>query len=122
MRGAIQDRRLQRVSRGHGPGGISRARLHLEAGEGELSKLSKDRVGDNFIRLYLRYVDPNRPQIESGFFEKRSLASLPASESKLAQQFESLVLNNTRRLIERAGVPLAEVVSANPFFQRATRT
>lgn len=89
---------------------------------GELSKLSKYRLEDNFIRFYLRYVASNPPKTESGFFENRSLASLPAWESMLALQFESLVLNNTRRVIERLGVPLEDVVFANPFLQRATRT
>lgn len=88
---------------------------------GELSKLSKYRLKDNFIRFYLRYVAPNRPKIESGFFESRSLASLPGWEGMLALQFESLVLNNSRKVIERLGVPLEDVVFANPFFQRTTR-
>jgi uncharacterized protein len=89
---------------------------------GELSKLSKYRLRDNFIRFYLRYVAPNQPRIESGFFENRSLASLPAWEGMLALQFENLVLNNSRGLIQRLGLPLEDVVFANPFFQRATRT
>lgn len=88
---------------------------------GELSKLSKYRLKDNFLRFYLRYVAPNRPKIEHGFFEKRSLASLPSWESMLALQFENLVLNNSRMVIDRLGVPLEDVVFANPFFQRATR-
>lgn len=89
---------------------------------GELSKLSKYRLKDNFIRFYLRYVAPNRPKIESGFFESRSLASLPGWDTILALQFENLVLNNSRKVIERLEVPLEDVVFANPFFQRPTRT
>ncbi|MGH8295082.1 MAG: AAA family ATPase [Steroidobacteraceae bacterium] len=88
---------------------------------GELSKLSKFRLKDNFIRFYLRYVAVNRPRIERGFFESRSLASLPGWEGMLALQFENLVLNNSPRLIERLGVPLEDVVFANPYFQSATK-
>jgi AAA+ ATPase superfamily predicted ATPase len=38
---------------------------------GEISKLSRYRLKDNFLRFYLRYVTPNRPAIEKGFFEGR---------------------------------------------------
>ncbi|MHB1541640.1 MAG: AAA family ATPase [Steroidobacteraceae bacterium] len=89
---------------------------------GEVSKLSRYRLKDNFIRFYLRYVAPNSAKIESGLFENRSLASLPGWESMLALQFENLVLNNTHVVIGHLGVPREEIVFANPFFQRTTRT
>ncbi len=88
---------------------------------GEVSKLSRYRLKDNFIRFYLRHVAPNRPRIQSGLFENRSLASLPGWESMLALQFENLVLNNMHVVIDRLGIPREEIVFANPFFQRATR-
>jgi uncharacterized protein len=87
---------------------------------GEISKLSHYRLKDNFIRFYLRYVAANRPRIESGLLEKRSLASLPGWDSMLALQFENLVLNNTHRVIQCLEVPLEDVVFASPFFQRRT--
>jgi len=88
---------------------------------GEVSKLSRYRLKDNFIRFYLRYVAPNRPRIESGLLENRSPVSLPGWDGMLALQFENLVLNNTYVVIDRLGVPREEVVFASPFFQRATR-
>ena len=87
---------------------------------GEISKLSHYRLKDNFIRFFLRYVAPNRPRIESGLFESRSLASLPGWESMLALQFENLVLNNSRKVIDRLNVPPEDVIFANAFFQRKT--
>jgi len=87
---------------------------------GEVSKLSHYRLKDNFIRFYLRYVAPNRPRIESGLLENRSLVSLPAWESALALQFENLVLNNSRKVIQCLDVPPEDVVFASPFFQRKT--
>ncbi len=88
---------------------------------GEISKLSRYRLKDNFLRFYLRYVTPNRPAIEKGFFEGRSLTSLPGWESLLALQFENLVLNNVSTVIKKLGVLMPDVVFANPFFQRKTR-
>ena len=87
---------------------------------GEISKLSHYRLKDNFIRFYLRYVATNRPRIESGLFEGRSLASLPGWDSMLALQFENLVLNNGRKVIECLDLPLEDVAFASPFFQRRT--
>jgi hypothetical protein len=89
---------------------------------GEVSTLSRYRLKDNFLRFYLRYVAPNKPAIEKGFFENRSVASLPGWESLLALQFENLVLNNVHAVIERLGVLGQDVVFANPFFQRRTQT
>jgi uncharacterized protein len=88
---------------------------------GELSKLSRYRLRDNFIRFYLRYVAPNKPRIEKGLFDGRSISALAGWESMLALQFETLVLNNSRKVIDRIGIPLEDIVFANPFFQRQTR-
>ncbi len=88
---------------------------------GDLSKLSRYRLRDNFIRFYLRYVAPNRPRIEKGLFDGRSISALAGWESMLALQFETLVLNNSRKVIERLDIPLEDIVFANPFFQRPTR-
>jgi AAA+ ATPase superfamily predicted ATPase len=87
---------------------------------GELSKLSNYRLKDNFIRFFLRYVAPNRPRIESGLFEIRSLVSLPGWESMLTLQFENLVLNNSRKVIECLDVLPEDVIFASAFFQRKT--
>jgi hypothetical protein len=88
---------------------------------GELSKLSHYRLRDNFIRFYLRYVAPNKPRIEKGLFDGRSIFALAGLDSVLALQFETLVLNNSPKVIERIGIPLEDVVFTNPFFQRQTR-
>jgi len=87
---------------------------------GAISKLSHYRLKDNFVRFYLRYVKPNKPAIEKGFFENRSVATLPGWESLLALQFENLVLNNASKVIEKLGVLAQDIVFTNPFFQRKT--
>lgn len=89
---------------------------------GEISKLSRYRLKDNFIRFYLRYVGPNRPRIESALFTHRSLGSLPGWETLLALQFENLVVNNSHQVFKHLGVPPEDIVFANPYFQRSTKT
>jgi hypothetical protein len=54
-------------------------------------------------------------------FDGRSICALAGWESMLALQFETLVLNNSRKVIDRIGIPLEDIVFANPFFQRQTR-
>jgi uncharacterized protein len=93
---------------------------HLRTGE--VSKLSRYRLKDNFVRFYLRYVAPNKAAIERGFFENRSVASLAGWDSVLALQFENLVLNNTLGVMRRLDVLTQDVVFANPFFQRKTQS
>lgn len=89
-------------------------------GTGDLSKLSRFRLKDNFVRFYLRYVARNRARIESGRFAHRSEGSLPGWDSWLGLQFENLVVNNPDQVIRRLGVPFEDVVSAGPYFQPKT--
>lgn len=88
---------------------------------GEISKLSRYRLKDNFVRFHLRYVRPNRPKIVKGQFENHSLAMLPGWEGILALQFENLVLNNDHGVARKLGIALEDIVFSNPYFQRRTQ-
>ena len=84
---------------------------HIKAA-GE-SKLSRYRLSDNYLRFYLRYIEPHRRRIENGLF-----TGLPAGWlSIMGFQFENLVLNNRQKLRERLHIPSEEVVYDNPYFQ-----
>jgi AAA+ ATPase superfamily predicted ATPase len=83
---------------------------------GEESRFSRYRLRDNYLRFYLKHIAPNRRRIERGHFR------LPrAWHGILGLQFESLVLHNRGRLLERLGIDVADVVNDNPFFQRPTK-
>jgi hypothetical protein len=92
---------------------------HLK--NGKLSKLSRYRLKDNYVRFHLKYIEQNKIKIEKGIFKTVSVATLSAWESTLALQFETLVLNNDLHVIHALGIPLEEIVFSNPFFQRKTK-
>jgi AAA+ ATPase superfamily predicted ATPase len=92
---------------------------HLK--NGKISKLSRYRLKDNYVRFYLKYIQPNKAKIEKGIFKKTSITTLPGWESIISLQFENLVLNNDAYVIERLGVPAEEVLFSNPYFQKKTK-
>jgi uncharacterized protein len=83
---------------------------------GKESKLSRYRLKDNYLRFYLKYIEPIKGRIERG-----SLSSLPNWETIMGLQFENLVLNNRRPLFQKLGIPLSDIVNENPFFQQKTK-
>lgn len=90
--------------------------------DGRQSKLSQYRLKDNYVRFYLKYIQPNRTKIQKGTFKKISVAALPGWESIIALQFQNLVVNNDRHVIEALGIPLEEVIISNPYFQKKNRS
>lgn len=79
------------------------------------SKHSEYRLSDNYIRFYLKYIEPNQEKIKS-----KGFASLPNSWlGILGLQFENLVLSsgNRLRLFELLEIPPEEVIWANPHLQ-----
>ncbi len=87
----------------------------------KISKLTKYRLSDNYLRFYLKYIGPNQMQIESGLFAYPSLASLPAWESMMGLQFENLVVHNRRVIWKILGIDPSDIVMEGPFFQSHTK-
>jgi hypothetical protein len=81
------------------------------------SSLCKFRLRDNYLRFYLKYIEPQRTQIE-----KNRIKTPPAWTTVMGIQFENLVLNNFHRLYEFLGIDPSEVIYDNPYFQRSTKT
>jgi uncharacterized protein len=79
------------------------------------SKHSKLRLSDNYLRFYLKYVQPNRRRIERG-----TLFRLPNIDGILGLQFENIVLKNRLAIFERLHIDPNDVLYDNPFFQRKT--
>lgn len=87
----------------------------------EESRLKKFRLKDNYLRFYLRYIEPKKDRISKNMFESKSFMSLPGWESVMGLQFENLVLNNLKRLCEILRIDISEISNAGPFFQRKTQ-
>jgi AAA+ ATPase superfamily predicted ATPase len=86
----------------------------------ETSRLKKFRLKDNYLRFYLRYIEPNKNRIEQGYFPSQSIMQLPEMETVMGLQFENLVINNIKSLCRILRIELLEIVNAGPFFQRKT--
>lgn len=88
---------------------------------GDIStRLSQYRLSDNYLRFYLRYINPNLQKIIHNQFVDHSLNALPGWSSIMGLQIENLVLNNRQAIKEKLGIYPDEVVYDNPFFQKKT--
>jgi len=86
----------------------------------KLSKLSKYRLSDNYLRFYIKYIQPNVPRIEKDRFERHSITALPGWSSIMGFQIENLVLNNMNQINSLIGIYPDEILNEGPFFQRKT--
>ena len=82
------------------------------------SILSHYRLSDNYLRFYLKYIDPNKNKIENGRFENNALSSLPGFDSIIGLQFENLALNNRKFIWGKLNLHPSDIVTDNPYFQR----
>jgi hypothetical protein len=92
----------------------------FKPGKKVASKLSKYRLKDNYLRFYLKYLEPIKDKIEKGLFREIALESLAEWETIMGLQFENLVLNNIRSICSLLGINVNTVKSASPYFQRKT--
>ncbi len=88
---------------------------------GKSGKQALFRLSDNYVRFFLRYVEPNLSNIQKGEFIKRSLSSLPGWSGMLGYQIESLLLNQRSILLENLGIRYEDIIADNPFIQRPTK-
>ena len=87
---------------------------------GQVSKLSSYRLKDCYSRFYLKYILPKKTLIDKNTFALRGLSSLPGWDSMMGLQFENLVLNNYKRVIQLLEIYPEDIIFENPFFQTRT--
>ncbi|MBM3197624.1 MAG: hypothetical protein FJZ58_00015 [Chlamydiae bacterium] len=88
----------------------------LESGED--SRTSVFRLSDNYMRFYLKFIEPHREKILGD-----TMKSLPSGwDSIMGLQFENLILskNNRLKIYELLGIPLESITHAGPFLQTQT--
>lgn len=91
---------------------------HLRTGK--VSKLSHYRLSDNYVRFYLKYIDPVIYKIEQGAYDFTSMSDLPGWDTIMDYQCENLALRNRQYIKEQLGIKPNDVITDNPFFQRKT--
>jgi hypothetical protein len=78
------------------------------------------RLRDNYLRFFLRYIDPRRSEIQRRRFTDKPLESLGGWDSVIGLQFENLVLENQRFVWKKCGLTPAEIAQDGPFYQTPT--
>ncbi len=87
---------------------------------GKVGKFTLYRLSDNYLRFYTHYIEPNLAKIEQGSFSEVPLSSLPGWEPMLGFQLENLLLKNRSLLYQALEIHPQDIVSDNPYYQRAT--
>ena len=87
---------------------------------GRESNLFQYRLSDNYLRFYLKYIEPNTQLVLKKRFSKVSLTSLPGWDAMMGFQFENLVLHNRSLILDRLKIEPTDITYDNPFFQRKT--
>ncbi len=88
---------------------------------GRPSMLSHFRLSDNYVRFYLKYIEPVLPKIEDDAYQFKSLCSLPGWETIMGYQCENLLLSNRNYIKQCLNLNADDIITDNPFFQRKTK-
>lgn len=88
--------------------------------QGKQSKLSHLRVKDNYLRFYIKCIEPLRDRIENKSIKIKSLHDIQYFDSLLGLQFENLILANRDVLHERLEISSTSIESSSPHIQRKT--
>jgi uncharacterized protein len=78
------------------------------------------RICDNYLRFYLKYIEPVAEQIRKGLYRRIPLEAFQAWDSIVGLQFENLVLGNLAIILDRIGLSHVPVLNAGPYFHART--
>ncbi|MDF1759594.1 MAG: ATP-binding protein [Coxiellaceae bacterium] len=84
------------------------------------SSMSKYRLCDNYLRFYLKYIEPKRDLIQQNLYEHAHLDQLHQWATIMGLQFENFVLNNLKTVIQMLNIAPETIISAAPYFQTKT--
>ena len=79
------------------------------------------RVKDNYVRFYLKNIEPRSAAIKAGLFAFSSLEQMNGWDSILGLQFQNMILNHITDLFPHLGLERSLVLSAAPYAQNATK-
>ncbi len=95
---------------------------HWSFKTGKFSAKAAYRLSDNYLRFYYKYIKPRIGQISQGLFVNEDVTALPGWNAVMGLQFENLVLRNKRTITTILGLQSRDIVSANQYFQRKTKS
>ena len=88
---------------------------------GKMGRISQFRLSDNYLRFYLKYIEPRLDRIDKGRFEEISLSSLSGWETIMGFQFENLVLGNRNSILKILNIHYEDIIADNPYIQNQTK-
>ena len=100
--------------------GLASADENANPATGKAAREKRYRIRDNYVRFYLKYIEPVKSAIDGGRFPFTGLNRLDGWESVMGLAFENLVVNNASMLLGPLHLSSATVVSAAPW-RRAGR-
>jgi uncharacterized protein len=86
-----------------------------------LSRTIRYRIRDNYLRFYLKYIEPSAEQVLKGLYRKTPLEAFQAWDTVVGLQFENLVLENLEALLAKIGLAQVPVLNTGPYFQAKTQ-
>jgi AAA+ ATPase superfamily predicted ATPase len=86
--------------------------------DGKDSKLSRIRLSDNYLRFYLKYIEPISKKMKSSRAELSSLRDLPHLETTQGFQFENLILNHRFMIHKQLKIEDRQIISSGPYRQK----
>lgn len=104
-----------------GAGFISEDRSFNPDTAKDLARTLRYRLSDNYLRFYLKYVEPKKAVIEKGLYQRVPLESLEAWDTIMGLQFENLVHNSRAELMSILGLGNVIVKNIGPYFQNQTQ-
>lgn len=79
------------------------------------------RLCDNYLRFYLKYIEPKADLIAKGIYQDAAIDNLDNWYSIMGLQFQNLVLNNLAPRLKILKIPGESVISASPYLQKKTK-
>lgn len=78
------------------------------------------RVKDNYIRFYLKYIEPIKDAIDGGTYVFKGLERFAGWNQIMGFAFENMVVNHCRDLLKPLHLDNASVLSAAPYRRRGS--
>ena len=87
---------------------------------GEDLRIVRYRIRDNYVRFYLRYLEPVKDMIDADSYQFSGLDQFSEWGTDLGFQFENLVINNFRQILKPLHLENVLVKSAAPYVKKGS--
>lgn len=88
--------------------------------KGKTKEHSQVRIKDNYIRFYLKYIEPNKERIKKNLFSCHTLDSLNGWDSIMEFQFENLIYDNMIDVLNFLQLSPQNILQYGSYFQTKT--